>query len=603
MDRLHPSAMRGRRLWWLLDLTWGGQVLRLSDAELDVETEDGEVLHYYGLLDGLDVAEEIDFLSDASATGASVAIDTLLPVAVARLAAQGHDLAAATAQLARWIEGTTYEERRVVLTGTVRDPEHGDDNEPVSFSLEANAWDDGILLPGSDLQVTGFNWTTDEITTLAPEELGLAYPLVFGTPGRVSARIDEDGWKSGSQGVWIEHDPVPRSSSNVSGVTVLIAGHHVTASTVIGNTDEYVGGYRFPVVNTYDRRGHPIAVIPFYSSVSGNDDDMTYEGPATYTWGDDATTVNPSALGDASLDPSFQPQSGEYKSIYIAWYDNTDADGGGMRAPDGGLLRGAGDILEYLLSFTSVPVNRGRFQAAKGLLNGYKLDFCIDAQVKAWEFIQANLLPILPVTIVSGPNGLYPIVWRYDAGPRDAICHLDLTTDPRIERVSSIQLDRSKILNRFNLKYALSIRTGEYQGSLRLDAYPDTNEDTDESYAALVSYPCFVSQNRYKLPNGDPLVSEEELESICIYDDATAVAVLAWRARAYALARRRVSYAVPEDAYGWLERGQVITISDPDLYWTDQLALVESVRTTGGSTITLGLLLIEDPHRDARLAA
>jgi len=62
-----------------------------------------------------------------------------------------------------------------------------------------------------------------------------------------------------------------------------------------------------------------------------------------------------------------------------------------------------------------------------------------------------------------------------------------------------------------------------------------------------------------------------------------------------------VSYILPESDWGWLERGQVVTLTDAELYLTGQVAIVESVRIDGSPMIQLGFLLIEQPARDARL--
>ena len=50
--------------------------------------------------------------------------------------------------------------------------------------------------------------------------------------------------------------------------------------------------------------------------------------------------------------------------------------------------------------------------AAAELLQGYLVDCYIDDPVGVWEWVQGNLLPILPISIRYGPAGLYPVVWR-----------------------------------------------------------------------------------------------------------------------------------------------------------------------------------------------
>lgn len=596
-DRLHPNDLVGKQVRWLLDLTYAGRVIRLSDAECEVMTDAGDSLHYAGALQGLDVTEGIDFLADGSASAASVSVDAVLPLDVAKYMAQGHDLSAATGILYRWIEGTTHESARVVIVGCVRDPEYGAEGEPVSFSLEANVWDDTSSLPDAGLTVTGSNWDDDMILSLDASELGLYYPIVIGQPGKVSTEISSSGWCTGSQAVWVDHrrdgaDPYHHLS-------IVIAGHHVSAAFVYLNTSEYTTGHRFYVRNTYDFAGHPVAIVPWWDTAQGQSTPplgnyFVYLAGGVGVGNEPYTYINtdPYVLGSQAIDSSFQPNDGEIMPVYVGWYDPDDSSAGGLRGNDGATMRGAGDVLEYLCSYSTIQIDRGRFAAAASLLNGFKLDFAIDAKTTAWQFVQANLLPILPCSVVSGPSGLYPIVWRYDATESDAICHLDTGIDPSVERFSSVTVDRSKIVNDFTLNYALSVRTGAYQAVARINA-----KGTD---GAFPSYPCQVSTNRYRTPKGDPLVVAESMDTICIYDDATAYKVLAWRSRAYALARRRVTYLCPESGYGWLERGQVVTITDADLHFDRQVALIESIKTDGSPSIQIGLLLIEEMARDSR---
>ena len=76
-------------------------------------------------------------------------------------------------------------------------------------------------------------------------------------------------------------------------------------------------------------------------------------------------------------------------------------------------MRGAGEVLVQLIQWSGRPVDLGRWAAAEPLLERYRLDFVIDAEVDVWEFIRTHILPILPLSIVSGPNGIAPVVWRY----------------------------------------------------------------------------------------------------------------------------------------------------------------------------------------------
>lgn len=592
---IHPSDGIGRRVFWLLDLAYAGLNLRLSDGELDVVKEDGTSLHYIGALDRIEVNAGIDFLSDASTSPTSAAIDVLMPVDVARMVAQGHDIAGSIGTLSRWVEGEDWEERQVLIWGVVVNPEYGADHEATSFSLELTPWTDSKVIPAPGLAVEGANWDAAMIASLPSSGLGLAGPVVVGNPGRVSTSVYSSGLISGSQPVWVDQRKnIHTSGGHFREVTPVVAYHHVTAQSIYLKTDAAPTPLRYKVVNTHDRAGHPVAVATWWHTVTPSTTDVfDYDGSASYNWNQPtASTVG--CIGHVAAPASIQPGSGDTPSpIFATWVDADDATRGGLAGRDGKAMRAAGDVLEWLLRQSGIPVDHGRFAAARPLLSRFLLDFTIDAQVSPWEFAQANLIPILPVSIVNGPKGLAPIVWRYTATSKDAVCHLDTGIDPYIQRASRVSYDRQNIRNDITLNYAYSVRSGNFVGSLR---YAATDAD-----GATPSYPCRLSQLRYRRPDGAPLAVPYTTDSIVIYDDSTAHAVCQWMARAYALARRRVEYLLPEGAYGWLSRGYVVTITDAEMYFASQVCLVESVRVNGGPLVLVTLLLVEEPVRDARL--
>lgn len=591
----------GARVFWLLDLAYAGGIIRLSDGDVEIVDNDGASFRYFPGLDSVSMVEALELLSDMSTSPATASISAWMPVDVPRLSALGHDLGSATGTLYRWIEGTTLDKRRIIMRGTVTDPEYDSfrtpdevaglraaAGSPARFSLTANVWQDTTTIPGAALSVLAANWDDAQILSLASEDFNLAYPIVVGRPGVVSTSLAAAGWCTATRPVWVDKRKTLRTANNLSGLAVVLAGHHVTASEVRANTDTYTGGERFVVHNTFDRNGHPVAIIPYWTAKGAGDDPFDWSGAGGYTWGG----APPYGLGVVALDGSFQPASNTAANIYAGWLDSASG-GGGLAKSDGTTMELAGDVLEWLFTLTSIPVDHGRCAVATQLLQGFTLGFAIAAGVQPWTWAREHLLPILPVTVVSGPNGLYPIVWRYWATAADATIRIDAGTDLLIQRASSMKVDRSKIVNDFSLDYGYTIRTGVYRGRARLGA-----EGIDTGYP---SYHCTISQGRYKNAAGDALVVEEQLQTAAVYDDATALAILQWRSLAYALARRRISYRVPESRYGTIERGQVATLTDPEMYLKDQVALVESVTTDGSAYLEIGFLIIEDPARDQLL--
>ena len=577
ITRWSRAQLVGKTVHWLLDLTYAGQIVRLSHEAVTVASDGGD-LQYAGCLDTFNVPLALDLFSGAASL-LTVRLAGVLPVNVPRLVALGHDLGAARGELSQWIEGTPYEDRRVVLRGKVRDPEYGAEDEPVNFSLEDSMYDDQGLVPEVAAAATIATCGSTEYFTLAAGERGLSYPFVFGYPGKCSL-----GDVAGSQGTWAEHDPFP-VGAGYSGFRLVLAGHRVTAGFVYARAAEGSALERYQVKHKVDLLGREIAIIDWRVTEPPTPDAFSaVDGAGTYY-----------ALGSAAIPASMQPVADEQSDVFVTWRDPIDTeDGGGLRGADGHTVRGAGDVLEEVLNLSTMAIDRTRINAIKPLLNGYKIDAVIEAGVKPWYWVLANLLPILPISVVKGPAGVYVVVWKHDAIEADAVAHLDADANAAIELAESVKYDTSKIVNSLALKYALSIRSGTYSQTATLGA--------DNSYH------CALSQRRYRDTGGSANaegsgVFVEEIESAVLYDEATAYAVLAWRALAHAFAKRTLEMLVPENEYAWLERGNIVLVSASWLYLTRQVAIVEEIEQGDDGLLGLRLLLIEDPSRDSRVVS
>jgi hypothetical protein len=606
-------------LYWLLDLDFAGQTLRLATAELDIASDAGD-LHYSGALQEVEYSQAMELL-DSQLTQASVSIDAVLPVDVPALVARGYPLEGVSGTLALWREGTAYESRRVVLVGAVRDPEYGAADEPVSFTLEDELWQSEAVIPQAGLDVSEDTWPDSWSSTypgdasvgfnlyvgsLTSEDIGLAYPVVFGFPGRTRG-LSYPAYE-GSIAVHVSRDKGGLDADGYEGPYAVIAGHRVNADTVYAFTESISNetwanatltpgrpqGNGFAVEHWTDALGNIVAVLVGHATGDSDAGDTTINGVEVSTLGSDIAII----LGDESYRDSSDGNGGTlYIPIYVGWYDRTRTDeGGGMVGEDGQVVRGAGDVLTYLLRQTGLPVDAGRCAAAASLLNGFKVDCAIDARVKVWEWLQAELLPLLPVSITTGASGLYPVCWRYDATSGDAKFRLDADADPTIIRASRVKVDSSKVANRFRLNFCTNRRTGSSMQFRGLDAsYSASNASVRGSYI------CGVSQARYRTAR-DSGIRDDEMTTSIIWDVATADAILDVRARAYALARRTVDYVISGEEYDALEVGDIVTLTHAEIGALDTVCLVRELQVDASGSVGVSLLMLEDPARDLRRA-
>lgn len=596
------------RRFWLLDLEFAGQTIRISTADIDVPSDAGD-LHYTGALTDVQLSQAFELL-EAQIAEASVSIEAVLPVDVPALLSRGYRLEGSVGTLAIWTEGTNYEDRRVLMVGTVSSPEYGAASEPTGFSLVDELWQIDTEIPEPTASVSSATWpnghtpepTLDFASSLTPEDLNLPYPVVFGTPG-VTGGLTYPAYE-GSIAVHVSRDEGPSLAAGWTGPYIVIAGHRVLADTVylytesisndtwdfhkpFGGADPQDNG--FVVYHVTDALGREVAVVPGVFT-SGASTDLV-NGIEVSSLGANFLSVD---LADQSYRASSDGNGGRiYVPIYVGWYDRTRSDlGGGMVGEDGELVRGAGDVLRYLLTQTGLKVDAGRMAAAAAAVNHIKVDCAIDARVPIWEWIQSNMLEILPISMANGPAGIYPIVWRYDATARDAVAAIDADADPTVQRASRVRVDSSKIKNKIRLNFCVNRRTGN---AMQYRIVSGTYDADDPSSRA--SHICAVSQARYKTSR-DSGIRDDEITTSIIWDVASADAILAIRARAYALAHRTVDYVLPVSDYDKLERGDIVTLTDSEIAMSGQVCIVREIQYDVSDTIAVSLLIIEDPARD-----
>jgi len=516
------AQLRTAQPMWLVDLVLGGVVYRFATSTVAIE-DAPDTFIYDGTLSGVSWESSLEFASpdfDLPSAGVTVTFK----IDLAKRIAQGLDFGAASASLALWIPGEDYTSRQVVLEGRVDAPSYGAIGEPVSFNIEAD-WLRSQKSAPSVLQVLEASaWANVESNCE-----GAVYPLIIGAPGR-------QGF-AGSPVYIADNVPNPK--------TGLIAAHTCTASTV----DVFV-------IHS-DGSEHAVGPLAVSSTVDVNG--------ALYAY---IEIPNAHYQADAS---------------YFAKWN----DGGGMRNPYANAgtdyLTGAGDLLRFMLHKSGVKVDDGRCAAASSMLNFYQLDGYIGERVDVLDWIKSELLPLLPCSLRAGPDGLYPVVWQWDALEADAKAKLtagvDLHRDGLVEYVSS------EVFNEITLRYRHNARYNKLKKSVTVTG--DLKKTTG-GFLWRTDY-SVSSQTRYGTKALD-------IETELVSSRAIAGRIVNWMARAYSSRHRRIKYTAPH-CLGWLGVGDVISLSDTDLSLTSQLVLIESIEW-GETALNFTLLFIPDLPRD-----
>ena len=581
----------GCRILWLVEVEFAAGVVRMSTEDVDVDGADGAIYRFHGVLPELDVTEALSQVGGVQ-DAPSLSFAAVWPVDVPALVAAGHALAWCRATVSRWVEGSTYEARRRIIVGRVNNPEYGAWDEPTSCTIELPQWAGAGRVPATGAIVTGETWV-DGILSLPIESLGKSYPEVFGNPGRVSTSIAATGRVAGSRARWGDLRSGD-DGANQTNIRAVIAGQHVDVERVYVTTSDGGTALRLIVRNGFDDLGQPIAFLPwFYTSTpAGAAPESTWDGaydPYTYGPFADFDAADSYALGAGSLPTGFNeppPDIAPFDELFIVWHDDEDAARGGLPGD-------AGSVIEHLLQRSGLPVDYGRMSAAKQRLFRFRLDFAIDESCTAWDFIKSQLLPILPISLVAGPDGVYAVVWPYGDTPSGSVEHFDVDNDPTISRASLVTSDTSRIANEFVFKYAKNRRTDSFAGRRTIGA-------KTWSAAAPTTHPnarCIASQRRYRNWDGTAYVVQMALESGLVYADATSDAVCAWLADAYCFAERAVEYLVDEVRVAHVEIGHDVTVTDTEVGLTAAECFVESLRFDGSGVVLMRLQLTGETER------
>lgn len=558
-------------VYWLLDLDIDGHVYRLADVDLDIDCDDGTVLHYTGALDVAPVNEELSVLS-ASVSQPEAQVRIWLD-GVSRLA-----VLRARGELSRWVEGTTYDRRRRVLRGPCQSPDMDSVEEGFATTIAQDAWLDPEMLIRSTEIVSTSTWAT--ASTLLDGAKELAYPIVIGYPGKrangscpamVALRIDAT----------LGAAPAP----DWNGVAYLIADHHVAATTVRLCTETDLTGILAHVINTYDDVGQPVAVCPWFWSSTATPPVLAYNALYVYIFTGGA---GEHGVGDAGIAPAYNTDTAQ-PAIYVAYTS------GGALQVDEGVLRGAGSVMAWALGRSGASVDHLRMGEAQRALDVYQIDTVIAdrASSKPWDWVCAVLLPILPCALAAGPDGAFAVPLLLDATEADVEARLD-TRRPDVATVGSLQWDTSRLVRSVTVRYDYDVRTSTYLSKV---VYGSSTAATADRSGLTRPHPALTLAAWWRL-GGEDLV----IDTGAFYDGASAHLCAYTIARLRGLPTAKLQFDVPEDdeLFFRLRRGSIVYCYDADKE-IDRIGMVTGIVTTGAGSLLVTAWFVLDPSRDASL--
>jgi hypothetical protein len=429
-----PEELDGHVLVWLVEIHFPTGIVRYATHTVDV-VDGSTSYHYPGTSEPMMYAEKAD-LFDAIPSPAEMGISGLVPADLPALYAAGHRFSHLYAEVSQVRvkvrpEGLdvvdAYGDRARLLTGRTRAPQWGKATSEghTWFAADVvNEWfASSAVLPAYGLAVSDVTWPE---MPRAPVDEGVTYPIVIGYPGLDPA---SDIPVSAAPACWLsrqyaQFQMVGAAVGTISASSMLLirtldpTGESVTLTTTY---EPYGGGGS--VIPSQDQRGTLLTVVDYrlgaYGAGAAND-----------------------------LGSFYYPTTMDESDVFVSF-----ASGQGGMLWRGQLLRGAGDVLTWALEQSGYRVDWGMVAAAAPWLNQYKIDTIISARVKVSDWIQQQLLPLLPVSMMTGPDGIYPLVWRgNDVGPEDCVV-IDADADTRIQVSDTAFDDDSETANRFTVEY------------------------------------------------------------------------------------------------------------------------------------------------------
>jgi hypothetical protein len=474
---------------WLLELTIGGRVYRYATDPVEVTTSTGVVAYEPGLTD---LSSSLDPTSRAI---------TVLGAPAGGWAALDSlwPLDSGTAVLRWHRDGETLSEALTLIQGRLTSPRWGEVEEPLSATIQSATETAGGLAPEPAHKIDSTSWLS---ITIPDASQGAQYPLILGYPGRRATGT------STCTPAKIASNPTPPT-----GQMLIADGHvHATAVSLMRLGSVYTVS-QCDVSHGTDLAGHPYSYI-----------------------------------AESEIDPSLFDEGDEF---WVGW---AESGGGGVPRDDrSGALRGAGEIIRYLLRrYSSIPVDERRWREHAQWLDQYLIDAYLDEPTDVWDWIARALLPILPVRVRRGRDGLWLQPTRWDATERDAVDYL--VAGREIDRVGGVQ-SRDEVYNAFALDYAL-VR-GRYYSSRVLTAQSGVLRPGPAQPDARVigDLLCRRSQERYGLQWAPPM------QTGVVHSSATALRILRDQALQYATRHRTARY-VGGLNLARLEPGAIVHLTD-----------------------------------------
>ncbi len=559
---------KGSQPVFVIELNWAGVVYYLSTEPIETMSNYGLVKYTGGIEEAPSFDQQIKEGFNLDSLFVSVACQ-IGNVDVSAAILKGRYLENSEAELSMLLvkNGTvlSYENRIQLFRGYVSQPVFGHIDKSqsyVEFSLESKVFDAsvyGLLVDSlgrcNSLDASAVNSPItspfsavldafNRIEIFEPHR-GKQIPFVFGVAGRV---VDQSGAVKD-----FPASPAYVLSRNAATneIFILIAAHPVKDT----------------VVKLHDNRGNSVLI----TGGLGNVEQFIMSNGRIFSY--IKYDLDGGYVANVNTDTSVQYWISWREGAYIS--PSTDTS-----------LQCGGDLCLWLLQQGNADIDYHSWESVRSYLNAYKFaGYIKESEETPIEFLEKNILPFLPISVINGNEGLRAVPDLLSSGI-PVIANYEITANPEFNRVSPVTTltDPNDIINSYTLEYARDGSKESYRSVMRIK--PNQVNYTNYTFSTLYSE---VSAQRF---------GEKELieDAIYIYDDATAALVCKDKIKKLAFPKRETVYFA-SSRYGYLDIGDVISLTDESLGITSkkvQITRKTFKETNWEYTITLNDHMIQE---------
>ena len=446
-----------------------------------------------------------------------------------------------------------YEDRIILYVGQFNAPQFGDPEDPnnyVSVSIEAQPHNTNQTILNPNLVIDS-RFTDRDLDTCD----GKPWPLVFGSPGAVVI----GGTKTN-----VECTPaycIKKYNGPGTFAQFMIAGHDIVGGIGASVTIVEDNGKR--ATKTPQRGVDIYGNVYFYIELN---------------------------LGDNIAIPG-SSTNGTSKEWWIYW--NCGAHVNNFEKYRGydidrDLLTRAGDLVRWALLRNGSTVDWGAWANVAGLLNKYKFDGYInDNTIYAWEWLQGNILPLLPIRLKMGVNGLRPVLLQTELVTHlEAVARLYVDSTSDIQQINAVETitDIGDIVNDLTMHYGYSAVVDDYITQVR-------NRDIVVQPTDISNMISKLSVNKYGVRMGN-------IDSMYVYDTNTATMITQHMIQMAAVPRYTFDISAPNE-FGYLQVGDIVEVTNNRLYLTDHKMTIYKKQWAGDMWI-FGVLYTTLPIHNER---